>query len=441
MPDGPPTSWKRQGLKTIGALAVPALAALAARYHLDTATWKETVSRLPVWGLALILAGAPTAWILIAFLGAFFKELGALASSGGRSAAQAVAHAPEALKNVLGRGWDRVAACLYRRSFDGRYRRRLYEDYGLFNDRGLGLINAARLDLDKVYVELQIGSAQVVPTRMELLRQPMEGRHTVWDFLRAVRPGRGLAFIGPPGSGKTTLLQHLLLVFARNRQGRHGLRRLLPILVELRNLMESLKKGTPPTLADAIRSYWKTESRINDLMKLEPTGWLEKRLRSSRVLLLLDGLDEVPQAQRVQVSAWVQEQMRHEDHRRCLFLLTSRPGGYVDAPLSGATVLEVQSFSPAQTSKFIDCWYLANEIAASGNQDSEPVRRRATKDATDLRDRLRENPGLYDLTVNPLLLTMVCMVHRYRGALPGSRSQLYWDRRSCCACCPGSWAF
>jgi hypothetical protein len=38
--------------------------------------------------------------------------------------------------------------------------------------------------------------------------------------------------------------------------------------------------------------------------------------------------------------------------------------------------------------------------------------------------------GLYagnnsnDLTSNPLLLTMVCMVHRYHGALPGSRAQL-----------------
>jgi energy-coupling factor transporter ATP-binding protein EcfA2 len=424
MPDDLPSSWKRQGLKIVGVLAASAFAGLAARYRLDVATWTVTVSRLPRWALGLIVAGVPVAWILIVFLAAFFKELGVLASSGGRSAAQAVAHAPEALKNVLGRGWDRAAACLSGWSFDGRYRRRLYEDYGPFNDRGLGLINANRLDLEKVYVELQV-SAQAVPSRMELLRHPMEGRHTVWDFLRAVKPGRGLALIGPPGSGKTTLLQHLLLVFARNRQGRHGLRRLLPILVELRNLTEALKKETPPTLADAIRSYWKTERRIADLMKLEPTGWLEKRLRSSRVLLLLDGLDEVPQAQRMQVSAWVQEQMRHDDHRRCLFLLTSRPGGYVDAPLSEATVLEVQSFSPAQTSKFIDGWYLANEIAASGNEDSEPVRRRATRGATDLRDRLRENPGLYDLTVNPLLLTMVCMVHRYRGALPGSRSQLY----------------
>ncbi|MEZ5388085.1 MAG: hypothetical protein R3F13_21470 [Prosthecobacter sp.] len=39
--------------------------------------------------------------------------------------------------------------------------------------------------------------------------------------------------------------------------------------------------------------------------------------------------------------------------------------------------------------------------------------------------RLQDTPKLGDLAVNPLLLTMICMVHRYHGALPGSRSQLY----------------
>jgi hypothetical protein len=34
-------------------------------------------------------------------------------------------------------------------------------------------------------------------------------------------------------------------------------------------------------------------------------------------------------------------------------------------------------------------------------------------------------PALHDLTVNPLLLTMIANVHRYRGALPGSRADLY----------------
>src|SRR5439155_1340487 len=34
-------------------------------------------------------------------------------------------------------------------------------------------------------------------------------------------------------------------------------------------------------------------------------------------------------------------------------------------------------------------------------------------------------PALQDLTASPLLLAMIANVHRYRGALPGSRADLY----------------
>ena len=40
---------------------------------------------------------------------------------------------------------------------------------------------------------------------------------------------------------------------------------------------------------------------------------------------------------------------------------------------------------------------------------------------------VRENPALQDLAVNPLLLTMIATAHRYRGALPGSRADLYGE--------------
>src|SRR5262249_29870372 len=63
---------------------------------------------------------------------------------------------------------------------------------------------------------------------------------------------------------------------------------------------------------------------------------------------------------------------------------------------------------------------------------------RASRDADELLRRLA-NPkaaAIRALTVNPLLLTMITMVHRYRGALPGSRVELY---REICEVLLGRW--
>ncbi|HEY0000704.1 MAG TPA: hypothetical protein VGB74_09640, partial [Actinoplanes sp.] len=47
--------------------------------------------------------------------------------------------------------------------------------------------------------------------------------------------------------------------------------------------------------------------------------------------------------------------------------------------------------------------------------------------ADDLLDRLAASPALYDLTINPLLLTMIANVHRFRSSLPSSRADLYGE--------------
>jgi hypothetical protein len=49
----------------------------------------------------------------------------------------------------------------------------------------------------------------------------------------------------------------------------------------------------------------------------------------------------------------------------------------------------------------------------------------AKSGADDLLRRLEKSPTLMELAVNPLLLTMIATVHRYRSALPGRRVELY----------------
>ena len=294
--------------------------------------------------------------------------------------------------------------------------------------RGLRTQGNFTLELERVFVELRIApAAGSISGRINLLADvELQGSKPIWDFLRVVRrkePETAPAFavIGAPGCGKTTLLQHLALAFAQNRQRKLKLPAYVPVLLFLREHIKTIAGKGPPHLAELVQTHFANHKRYPDLKP--PPGWFAAQLRRGRCLVMLDGLDEVArQNQREKVSAWVSEQIRL--YPRCPFILTSRPQGYDSAPLDKVHVLSVQPFSYEQVKRFVYAWYLENEILSTGKDDLG-VRQQAEHGAQDLLERLRGLPALNDLTVNPLLLTMIAMVHRYRGQLPGRRIELY----------------
>ncbi|HZI10718.1 MAG TPA: NACHT domain-containing protein, partial [Myxococcus sp.] len=302
------------------------------------------------------------------------------------------------------------------------YLQQIVWDHRTFNVRGLRTQGAYTIDLAQVFVELRIAPSHL----QQASADPLAGRELpdagmIWDFLRPIqlKGATALSIIGPPGSGKTTLLQHVALTFATNRQRRFKLPALVPIILFLRDHVDSLSQEAPPplaSLADALarRACGQTP----------PSGWFEKMLRSGRAIVLLDGLDEVAKAdQRVRVSQWVERQISL--YPRCPFVLTARPEGYRSAPLQRTHVLEVLPFGPEQVRKFIHNWYLATEVVKHGGKLDGGVRQASEQRAQDLILKLRGHHSFSGLTRNPLLLTMIAMVHNYRGALPGRRVELY----------------
>jgi len=158
----------------------------------------------------------------------------------------------------------------------------------------------------------------------------------------------------------------------------------------------------------------------------EPPGWFEHQLRRGKCLILLDGLDEVAtHDDRSRVVEWVDRQIKQYPEND--FIITSRPHGYQSTPLDGASVLQMRRFTDEQVGRFLRRWYLAVERHSSTNATDGNAHDRAEAAADDLLKRLGNAPALYDLTVNPLLLTMIANVHRYRGALPASRADLYGE--------------
>lgn len=307
--------------------------------------------------------------------------------------------------------------------FTTEYRQELIAEYGLFNDRGLGLINANRLDLERVYVELKATNKFAEKAAGNAV-SPEKGSLTIWTVLKGARDGISSVLIGPPGSGKTTMMQHMLLILAGNKHKYFKVNKRLPFFIETRQLAPLFKEVARPTVKEVLElSLLKS---LPHLVTRLPSGWLLRKLRNGRCVLMFDGLDEISDEEiRLRISGWLNAICNDPLYRKNAFIITSRPLGYSSAPLERANVLQVQPFTHNQTIQFIQNWYLANEIVSSGNRIDEHVKKRAQKEAQRLQDTLIESTQLSELTTNPLLLTMLCMVHRYHGALPGSRTQLY----------------
>jgi energy-coupling factor transporter ATP-binding protein EcfA2 len=305
------------------------------------------------------------------------------------------------------------------------YTCRDYQTQGLDKDR--------ILKLQKVFVPLKIVSTeavQVEPNMIPLVKgksnNPKEKQ--IWDFLAAMGHDsafRRMAVLGAPGSGKTTLLRHLTLTYATNEQGKLHPKapRLIPVLLYLKDVRQVITNQQPPSLAELITEQVKRQRKIQPLNP--PPNWFADKLRKNRCLVMLDGLDELAdEAQRPQVSGWVDDQM--EAYPDTPFILTSRPFGYKSAPLKqGVSVLEVQPFSLKQMEQFIHNWYLQTEVMSRAGDEDVGVRDAAKQQADDLIKRIKNSSPLAAMAVNPLLLTMIATVH-YRGsALPGKRVELY----------------
>ena len=223
--------------------------------------------------------------------------------------------------------------------------------------------------------------------------------------------------LGDPGSGKTTHLKRLLLWCLREGAAELGLAGdTLPVFLPLRELPDTslgLEAFIEQTLASAQLGTAK--------------GFGARLLERGRLLLLLDGLDEVADTEaRAKVARWIENVASRPS---CVAVVTCRFAGYGGDAQLGPEFLELhlRPLTREQSEAFIRNWYLAVETGLA--QAPEQGELAARSNAEQLIERLRQPDyraaRMVEMTRNPLLLANLCLVHRDLGTLPEGRARLY----------------
>ena len=249
------------------------------------------------------------------------------------------------------------------------------------------------------------------------------------SVLELVRAYPVLVVLGDPGSGKSTLLTYLALALATGQGVALGLDGdgLLPLRLPLADYADRLQQGEQGLGLKAFIVEWFAE-RL-DIDGLD--ALLEQRLREGRVLLLLDGLDEVREAVwRGTVVDRVQEFLCRWCPAGNRVLLTSRIVGYREVrppQVEGLRECTLLDFDNTEIDAFLGCWTAVVErlFVEDGRGEAEAGCYTATREAEDLLAAVHGNPGVRKLAANPLLLTMLVIQKRNQVSLPRQRVLLY----------------
>lgn len=217
---------------------------------------------------------------------------------------------------------------------------------------------------------------------------------------------------GEAGSGKTTLISWLAINSANSgEQEIKGISGTIPLIIELRKY-----NSQELNINECINRIMKNSSYRM------PEGWIEEAVESGRILILIDGFDEVSEQERESVFEWVED---IDPKNKCKKLFTSRPQVKNRPRLKKLLEVKMMAMNVEKVEEFIRYWHkavLKEQLAVSADE--------AMVTCNSLLDVIGKSNSLRKLAANPLLCAMISALHYRRGMnVPTSKRDLY---EACC---------
>ena len=253
-----------------------------------------------------------------------------------------------------------------------------------------GTVERRTVALDSIFMELADFTESALPP---LAR----------DGANAPRP-RATLILADPGAGKTTLLRRLVTRYAAGEEDPLEIGECVALLLPLAEIADSRVKDRVRPIPEFLGEWLAAQG-------VDAAG-LDALL--PRMLLLLDGIDEVPDPQLR--LALVEEALGLAEHQRILAVVLTGRSLLVDELRRFTPRCRMLRLRPPTREQIED--YLRHFMAL----------RTGTQPATtpaELTRRIWEDRDLRALAATPLLLLFLALLHEFEGRLPDRRVEIY----------------
>ncbi len=228
-----------------------------------------------------------------------------------------------------------------------------------------------------------------------------------------------LVVAGQPGSGKTTLIKHLAYTILQQKND-CGFKDYLPLFIILNDLQIAIKNmeqadrdkiipGVPFAKKIMSKYFEETGNGLN----LEI---VESYAERGKLILLVDGLDEMENEVRAQVIlSLVDFRNKYKDNIK--IVLTGRPAGIdyqVREKYKNDNHVTIDNLNNSQINEFLTKWF-----------DHIPAMAEKGLTVKGIEEEIQSHEHIKALIETPLMLTAICVLYYNGGKIPDQRAELY----------------